>query len=161
MPYRHVDWPWAHHKLEGTGPTIDDAVVIPSTPFDEVRAYLDTPDKLASWFGATFDATHNTLTISRRPTTLTIAGISTERIDRGRCHTLTGTIANGQLRSYVSTRTVICQATAPGPARPAVGYGTEVWTHIDLPRRTPHAVVRLFVSVIRCGNRHLREELGT
>ena len=161
MPYRRFDWPWAHHKLEVLGPIIDDAVIIPNTPIDEVRAFVDTSNKLAAWFGATFDADHNTLTISRGPNPLTIAGINTERVDQGRCHTLTGIIATGQLRSYVSLRTVACHATAPDPARPAIGYGTEVWTHIDLPCRTPQAVVGLLTSVLRCGNRHLRDELGT
>ena len=159
MPFRRVDWPWAHHKLEGTGPTIDDAVIIPNTPFDEVRTYLDSPDKLAGWFSGTLDGEHNTLTISRRQGTLTIAGINTERIDQGRCHTLTGIIATGQLRSYLTLRTVACQATAAGPAE--VGFGTEVWTHIDLPIWTPQAVVGLLIAVVRGGNRHLREELGT
>ena len=67
MTSRHFDWPWAHYKLEGTGSAIDDAVIIPNTPFDEVRGFLDSTDKLASWFGATLDARHHTLTISRAP----------------------------------------------------------------------------------------------
>lgn len=161
MTSGRFDWPWAHHKLEGTGPTIDDAVIIPNTPFDEVRAYLDTPGKLANWFGGTLDAAHHTLTISRAPNELMIAAVKTELIDRVRCHTLTGVIATGQIRGYVSLRTVACQATDAGAMGPAVGFGTEVWTHVDLPRRTPQAVVGLLIHVVRSGNRHLRGELGT
>lgn len=161
MPSRRFDWPWAHYKLEGPGPIVDDAVIIPNTPFDEVRAYLDTPDKLAGWFGATYDDEQHTLTISRTPNDLLIAAVNTELIDQARCHTLTGITATGQLRGYLSLRTVACHATASDERRPGVGYGTEVWTHIDLPRRTPQAVVGFLLHVVRTGNRHLRGELGT
>jgi hypothetical protein len=161
MPFRRFDWPWAHHKLEGAGPTIDDAVILPNTPLADVRAFIDTPDKLAAWFGTTIDTDQTTLTISRTPDTLTIAWIDTELIDQGRCHTLTGIIATGPLRSYVSMRTVACPRVAPDPDHPTVGYGTEIWTHIDLPPRTSQAVVRLLTDVVRSGNRHLLGELGS
>ena len=106
MPFRRVDWPWAYHKLEGTGPTIDDAVIIPNTPIDEVRAFVDTPHKLAAWFGTTIDSDHRTLKLARAPDTLTVALIDMDVIDQGRSLTLTGVIASGRVRSYVSTRTV-------------------------------------------------------
>ena len=161
MPFRRVDWPWAYHKLEGTGPIIDDAVIIPNTPIDEVRAFVDTPHKLAAWFGTTIDSDHRTLKLARAPDTLTVALIDMDVIDQGRSLTLTGVIASGRVRSYVSTRTVARHRTAPDSDVTAVSYGTEIWTHIDLPLRTPQAVVRLLIDAIRCGNRHLRSELGT
>lgn len=161
MTSGRFDWPWAHYKVEGTGPTIDEAVIIPNTPLVEVRTCLDDPHKLAGWFGATLDTEHHTLTISRTPNDLVIAAVNTELIDQGRCHILTGVTATGQLRGYVSLRTVACQVIASGSMRPAVGYGTEVWTHVDLPRRTPQAVVGFLLHVVRIGNRHLRSELGT
>ena len=161
MTLRRFVWPWAHHKLEGAGPIIDDAVIIPNTPIDEVRAFVDTPVKLAAWFGATFDADHGTLTIARVPDVLTVGWITTDLIDHGRCLTLTGVIAPGPVRSYVTLRSVAYQRTEADPDGAAVGFGTEVWTHVDLPLRTPPAVVRLLNDVIRRGNRHLRGELGS
>lgn len=161
MTLRRFVWPWAHHKLEGAGPIIDDAVIIPNTPIDEVRAFVDTPVKLAAWFGTTFDADHGTLTIARAADALTVGWITTELIDHGRCLTLTGVIAPGPVRSYVTLRSVAYQRTEADPDEAAVGFGTEVWTHVDLPLRTPPAVVRLLNDVIRRGNRHLRGELGS
>ena len=161
MPFRRVDWPWAYHKLEGTGPTIDDAVIIPNTPIDEVRAFVDTPHKLAAWFGTTIDSDHRTLKLACARDTLTVALIDIDATDQGRSFTLTGVIASGPVRSYVSTRAVARHRTAPDSDVTAVSYGTEIWTHIDLPLRTPPAVVRLLIDAIRRGNRHLRSELGT
>ena len=161
MTLRRFVWPWAHHKLEGAGPIIDDAVIIPNTPIDEVRAFVDTPAKLAAWFGATLDAVDATLTIARVPDVLTLGWITTELIDHGRCLTLTGVIAPGPVRSYVSLRSVAYQRTKADPDGASVGFGTKVWTHVDLPLRTPQAVLGLLSDVIRSGNRHLRGELGT
>lgn len=161
MPFRGFDWPWAHHKLEGLGPIIDDAVIIPNTPLEEVGSYLDTPEQVAAWFGSTIDADHGSLTIARAPDTLTVAWIDTDLIDQGRCHTLTGIIATGQLRSYVSLRTVACQLDSAATGNRNLGYGTEIWTHIDLPLRTPQAIVTILIDVVRRGNRRLRGELGT
>jgi hypothetical protein len=161
VPFRPFAWTRAHHEPEGSGPTIDDSIIIPNTAIDEVRAYLDTPEKLAAWFGATLDAEHHTLTISRTPNELVIAAVDTELIDRARCHTLTGITATGEVRGYLSLRTVACEVTAPGATQPEVGRGTEVWTHIDLPGRTPHAVVGFLHHIVHTGHRHLRGELGT
>lgn len=161
MPSRRLGWPWAHFELEGTGPVIDDAVIIPNTPIDEVGAYLDTPGKLAAWFGATYDDEQHTLTISRTPNDLLIVAVNTELIDRARCHTLTGVTATGQLRGYLSLRTVACRVTDSRATRPGLGYGTEVWTHVELPRPTPRSVVGFLHHIVRNGNRHLRGELGT
>lgn len=161
MTSGRFDWPWARYKAEGTGPTIDEAIIIPNTPLAEISAYLDDPHKLAGWFGATLDAERHTLTISRTPNDLVIAAVNTQFIDHARCHTLTGVTATGQLRGYVSLRTVACRVTAPGSMQTGVGYGTEVWTHVDLPRRTPRAVVGFLLHVVRIGNLHLRSELGT
>jgi hypothetical protein len=86
--------------------------------------------------------------------------IETEQIDQGRCLTLTGVIAPGPFRSYVTLRSVAHQVTDTDPHVTAVGYGTEIWTHVDLPLYTPQAVVRLLSPVIRSGNHHLRSELG-
>ena len=161
MTLRRFVWPWVHHKLEGAGHIIDDAVIVPNTPIDEVRAFVDTPVKLAAWFGATFDADHGTLTIARAADALIVGWITTELIDHGRCLTLTGVIAPGPVRSYVSLRSVASHPTDTDPHVVGVGFGTEVWTHVDLPLRTPPAVVRLLNDVIRRGNRHLRGELGS
>jgi len=161
MPFRRVDWPWAYRKLEGTGPTIDDAVIIPNTPIDEVSAFVDTPHKLAAWFGTTIDSDHRTLKLTRGPDTLTVALIDIDVIDEGRSLTLTGVTASGPVRSSVSTRLVAHHRTESTDADvTAVSYGTEIWTHIDLPLRTPPAVVMLVIDAIRRGNRHLRSELG-
>jgi hypothetical protein len=161
MPSRRLGWPWTHFQLEGTGPVIDDAVIIPNTPIDEVGAYLDTPGKLAAWFGATYDAERHTLTISRTPNDILIVAVSTELIDRARCHTLSGVTATGPLRGYLSLRTVACRVNSSGAATPGLGYGTEVWAHLELPRPTPRSVVGFLRHVVRSGNVHMRGELGT
>jgi hypothetical protein len=148
---RRFVWPWAQYKLEGAGPIIDEAVIIPNTSLDEVRAFVDTPAKVAAWFGATFDADHGTLTIAGAADALTVAWIYTELIDRGRCLTLTGVIGPGPVRSYLSLRSVASHPTDSDPHVTAVGFGTEIWTHVDLPRRTPPAVVSLVHEVSRFG----------
>ena len=116
---------------------------------------------LENGYGFRLDADHGTLTIARAADALTVGWITTELIDHGRCLTLTGVIAPGPVRSYVTLRSVAYQRTEADPDGAAVGFGTEVWTHVDLPLRTPPAVVRLVDDVMRSGNRHLRGELGS
>lgn len=160
MGLRCFGWPRARRRLDGVGPILDDSVIVPNTPIDEVGAFVDTPQKLVAWFGVDLDIDHATLTISRAPSTVTIAWIDSETIDHDRSRTFSGAIAAGPVHSFFSLRSVVCRTDAESQAA-TPGYGTEIRTHIELPQGTPRSVVTTLHDVIRSGNQHLRSELGT
>jgi hypothetical protein len=146
-----------HSRSEGTGPVIDAAVVVPFTPPDEVQAFLETPAQIAAWFDATIDPEQPTLVVGDGAEAFTITAVENESVDHGRGQLLTGITEYGEIRGYLTLRTVLCT----GDQGSGLGIGTEVWTHVELPGAVPPSAADLIRSTIRRAHRHLHDELGT
>lgn len=136
--------------LTARPPLESDRRLVLTTPLEDVIAILDCPAALAAWFSvARRQADRTGSVVVELPYTATVLyGRETWMDDQ---HSLIFDSERPVARGYVSLRTVIL---------PTGGFGTEIWTHVEMPRGRPgHQHFAALERVVGRGLGRMRAEL--